>query len=1468
MKFKALLFFTFVIQFAKAQIIPSYNQHFDSAACSGWTHYALMGADQWERGIPNDMYLNDASSAPNVWATDLDGPVGLYAVMVLETPSFDLSDMSRQFLLNFSYQISATGSQGGNIDYSTDGGVNWNILNGTAAEKTNWYNNASCIGLYSEPTWSYSSTSTFVISTHNLAFLQGEPNVKFRFKYGSSAAGGDGWAIDNFSIIENAPNIRGAQGVTFKASKHFLNFDVVTPLLYTGTSLPVVNNTTNYYFSKDAIFDAADSLLGTKSQAIIGSIGNWSKTFGMVPNLYYGDYYIFCQHDAANNLLENSETDNVGYCILHIDSTFLIPEYEEDFEDSVDFWSTNAFYSSSGAARSSNLTKGDNNIPRLEHTHSGTKSWYMQNIPATSSYIFEECLESPYLDLRPAPNNVVCFWHRGRYQYFYGASASFFDMSNTAATPIFPPGQNIPPPRVNDWDCHCFSIAALNTAKNAKIRFRTKSPTSSSHGLINLDDIYIGQPKPDVSIEHKKTIYTPQNLVIDTLRYVFYNSGLAYANASNSKFYWSADSILDGSDVLIADVSELGQNDTSFNIRKVAYTKPTTAAGNYYIVYSLDAGNALAEMRENNNSGFYKVVQDTLLPLPYSNDFESQTIGWSHNASILSDDWICTTPTGVLSPAFSGTKAWITKSDGIISPGSRMHLYTPSFDFSTISYPVLEFDMRSHLYNRMNLSYSIDEGASWIVLDTSQSFCRWYYTMRFEDWAGRDFYQGPAGSGFFYKAQEWCFTSIYEYNTREVSRNTRYILDLRFLTGIKNVKFRYNIASDVTPSVYPYGAMIDNFTIRDAFIDLEVVGKKSLMMSSLSQNIKFFMNIKNRGDYVSAPSVVKFYVSADTILDGSDFYLGQEVIPAIRPDMSFYINEIYSGPALLSGYAHLLYELDATATNAESNESNNIGNWPLALDNVTAFPYEMDFNDTIVNGWNHYVFYASGVHASDIWRFRNQTAPGEPLTLTQLQSGQMFTEKINNVLTMSSVPFMFLETPAFNFTGYDSIDMKFEMMCIGRDWDGASANGANMQYTIDGGSTWLLLDQTYTGQAYNWYNHPNLSDLNNDTGWAMLKKPVSLLDSVYFNLSFLRNQPNVVFRFQFRSDERPMGSDYPFGFRLDNFKMNSYKIDYIANDSMSPVILNPGLLTLNVNYSIVNAGQEDGRPTTTKFYWSADSLFDSSDSLVKTISESNILLGNTLNAIASITYPLPLTQTTYYLFYFVDADADLTETNENNNKGSFKISVPMFINYEGLDAFDTINALIAVPTIAVNYSILNSGLQNGISSETKFYWSADNVHDLSDANIQTITEGGISSLDTLNALIGITYPTPITQTSYYLFYSADANSAITESFETDNEGAYIVVFDYNNSINENSNEGLNVYVNERLIYIQSTLLNSDENYTLSILNSVGQTLSASQVRLEKGLNKFKMPEKIASGIYLVVLQNEHSKLFYKTVISN
>ncbi|RYG17162.1 MAG: hypothetical protein EOO07_11705, partial [Chitinophagaceae bacterium] len=893
---------------ASAQVALPYQNSFDNIANDtiGWSHHAINGSDDWKIGAPSKYYFNSAQTLPNAWVTNLDDGYAGYSERVLETPSFNLSNTAVNYALSFFHKRHSSSSGAFSyIEYSTDGGLTWQLLNNATAAKKNWQGVSG---------FSPNYYGTFQHSSISLRFIQGQPNVKFRFRFLSNYPNGDGWMIDDFAIAEEYYNIYAPQGDSIFVSQNCSQFKVNSTLGFYNQYSESINNTTQYFFSTDPVLDATDSLIATKSSYINESVNPWTQTIGMLPNLNVGYYYIIYKHDALNALNENNENDNTGYAVLKIDSVFTTP-FIDDFENSFEPWKS---YLATGSTLPVwELGKGYRH--HIEDAHSGTKAWHSsKSIEFDHWNCGDACnrqfVESNFIDLTLTPGNVVLnLWYKANID-FPNSTIEYSDNCGDLWTPLFTFSSN----RDDEWDFVNIPLNTLSSSNNIKFRISYAASYLQPEGLI-FDDVYIGTAKPDLSIENDKSNrFISGSQSSATLNYYLNNSGLASAPQTNTNFYWSTDSTLDAADILLGTKQELSLTDTQKVWTNFTFTKPTTATGKYFIIYVLDAGNVVDEMREYGNQGYFTLYQENLVSLPYYNDFNSQVDGWRHNSSLGVDDWQWSVAHGPqLDSAFTGTKGWITKDTGLVSPMSRMHLYSPVFNFSALTNPVLEFDMKLHSHpschcfeGKMNMSYSIDGGATWIILDTTnQSFNRWYYPMEYSTGNGFDNNYDANYTIILFGYSERAFAAYNQYNSRDVNRNTRYILDLSFLAGTPQIQFRYNLAtlinSDQSPNYPVEGAFIDNFHIRQSFVDLNVDYKKALMISSKAQKIKFFMQIKNQGNYISTPGNTNFYVSSDTTLDGSDIYLGQVDVPSIRPDMNYYLNNDFNAPSNLSGYRYL-----------------------------------------------------------------------------------------------------------------------------------------------------------------------------------------------------------------------------------------------------------------------------------------------------------------------------------------------------------------------------------------------------------------------------------------------------------------------------------------------------------------------------------------------------------------------------------
>lgn len=1226
----------------RSQIVPPYLNKFDQNSDTvGWKHYASVGSDDWEWGVPLAMY--GPFSSPKAWATKLLSDATLNSTMYLQSPSFDLSNTLINWRLNFAHRWYMSTASGANVEYSIDNGVTWTLLDGPAIDKSGWYTYTTtpCTG---NPAFSLFGSSNYAFSLHNLLFLSGQPNVKFRFKFCNGAGPSYyGWIIDNFYIEENKPNVFPYNLTLNKVSKNCPKVNVSNGIAYYNLGTPTVANATNFYLSNNNILDASDLLINTVTNTLSSNYAAINFTFNL-PAAYQsaGTKYMFVKVDAGNTINESNELDNVLMQTLLVDSIYSVPMLT-NFETGPT-WTTN------------NPTKwvvGSGTEYQFENAHSGANAFgnlFNLNV-YQSNYI-----ESPIFDNKNIDSTVISFWYRSKIalsnivQYTQGCP------TNSTTGNI---GGIITPP-TNKW-AHVtnFFPQGIDTSRYASIRIingidNAYFPNNFySHDLL-IDDIYIGKVKADISMEGDLwNRYSPSNDLTDTLKYNLVNCGLNSTNSFSTAFYWSTDSILNAGDVFLALKPESAMSASSSVMSSLIYTKPTTTPGKYYILYNLDSTAAVNEMREYNNKGYFIVYQDFKQSIPYFNDFETQTNGWHHSSSFGKDEWKLVTPNKpAINYAFSGTKAWVSNDTGVLSPHSRMHLYTPIFDLNASVKPVLEFSMLApSILNTsfpaiMNMSYSTDNGLTWTVLDTaSNSLNRWYLKMGYDPVGGIDGTATGDVSGNFFKFSEPIFVTSIDYNGRDCKRIYKYILDIKRFAGVKKIQFRFNLASDQTNLLYPsLGVMIDDFMIREGFSDLFFDYKKSLMISSNTQRIKFNGQVKNRGNFVVKPGTLNFYLSTDTIIDSGDHTLGSDNYGYVRPDNYYYFNKIFFAPSNLSSYKYLLIKADVNNTTLEFDENNNEVAWSLALDSIKNTSYSNNFNDSVVNGWSGYAMYNSNLTGH---RLRNQVPPAGSPYLFRYRSGELFTDQVAEG-NWNPMPTFYVESPKFDFGGCKDIFVGFKMMCTGAP----NTNGGIIEYSTDGGNNFNYLN-LYTS-ILTPYNY-SLSVFGN-FGWAgqIGVNPNMVFTPVKFDATFLAGQKDVVFRFKYASNHYFSSGD-PHGLRIDDFYTNITKIDYTSNDPGNTILVtNSNTINIGYHYSINEPFFTP--PNQIKFYWSADVLLDNTDQLISTVPIASAT--GPVNYIDSINIDLNALgfNNSAYLIYMLDRDSTFNESNENNNIGKFYLT--------------------------------------------------------------------------------------------------------------------------------------------------------------------------------------------------------------------
>ena len=1144
-KFLFLFLTFFIAQLTFGQIVPPYTNYLDTPSDTvGWSHYAISGSDDWEFG--NLLGSKWPYSIDSIgWGTNLISITG-NSVQYLESPFFDLSDTSETWVLNLSHYYDASYvTEYFRVEYSLDSGTTWNILSKTGSRYKNWYSGDG---------FKFGISNNEKNATIELNQLRGESNVKFRFK--AYCQYDIGWAIYGLSVKAEENIIDAWRGDSIlDINQNYASFEISNSFEYRNQWQNSQTMVSSFYLSNDSILDPSDIFIANDTTNLMNysnHINNWTRRFNMPSNITSGTYYIIYHLNSNDSIKESNYSDNISYAVMVLDPIFTMP-YAENFDSTVQFW---------GAPKQTDLTEWSTTIPNpfgIEKARSGSTGWYSGEEDWNTHFD----LESPYLDFSNSVNSVFCFWFKAigapYYNYQFKLNQAHIDTSY-----INPPYYNasisdITRPSTMYWDCHCEDISRLDGIKSTKLKLTASGEVHYNMGFrIFLDDIYMGSAKPDLAIEGEKDLlFLSANQLTDSITYTLVNSGLDSATTSITNFYWSNDSILDATDFLLGSQNESGIPDTTLSPRSFSFTKPHSTPGTYYIFYVLDAANNISEMRENDNIGYLKVRQVSLLPLPYFNDFENSITGWTSSATNGKNEWQWSIPQGSrIDSAFSGIKGFITNDTGIVSTQSRMHLMTPIFDLSQLQRPVLEFDMLLHThgvagyglwpFNAANIMYSINGGANWSILEpTNQSYKRMYTRLEFEKTYGNDRVPINGSESSFYTILYGDYLKGFlthkTYQGRDYENNSHQVVDLSFLQSETQIQFMFVYANFDSPME---GMLLDNFGIKEGLPDLMNPSSKKLMTSGNDKIFNHHFNIKNNSNYISNPSQCKFYLSTDTIINSSDYLISVQNLPEIPPYKNHYLEIKTPTPPGFENYQYILFEIDPNNTNTEANKNNNLSYLELKMDSTDGFhfPVLFDFNTPEVDGWSWYQD-NSGKSSSN---HRFALSRTDEFSTTNNTDHHWFLDPQYTLWDYDNYPIHFLESPTYDFTNAINIKIEFDFVCAGY---GYTKEGGRMEYSENGGVSWRPLGKYPDTNGVNWYTGNNISSIGGGPGWTEEQN----WKKATYSADLFTGKPSVKFRFIFRSNTQIA---VPFG--LTGFKLDNFKIEANYLTSLPDVIICPG----------------------------------------------------------------------------------------------------------------------------------------------------------------------------------------------------------------------------------------------------------------------------------------------------------------------
>jgi subtilase family serine protease len=198
-----------------------------------------------------------------------------------------------------------------------------------------------------------------------------------------------------------------------------------------------------------------------------------------------------------------------------------------------------------------------------------------------------------------------------------------------------------------------------------------------------------------------------------------------------------------------------------------------------------------------------------------------------------------------------------------------------------------------------------------------------------------------------------------------------------------------------------------------------------------------------------------------------------------------------------------------------------------------------------------------------------------------------------------------------------------------------------------------------------------------------------------------------------------------------------------------------------------NTGAGSVAPSTTRFYFSTNSVLDASDVLLSgSRAIDGLAAGATSTGSTTVIIPSTAVSGTYYVIAKADADGVAVETEESNNIAQRSLQIGGDLSVSALTVPSIGGAGL---TVVVTDTTTNKGSGTVPASFTRFYLSTNVTFDSQD----TLLPGGrpvpaLAAGANSTGSTALTLPSPMGVGRHYIIAKADGDGAIDESQESNN----------------------------------------------------------------------------------------------------
>jgi subtilisin family serine protease len=222
--------------------------------------------------------------------------------------------------------------------------------------------------------------------------------------------------------------------------------------------------------------------------------------------------------------------------------------------------------------------------------------------------------------------------------------------------------------------------------------------------------------------------------------------------------------------------------------------------------------------------------------------------------------------------------------------------------------------------------------------------------------------------------------------------------------------------------------------------------------------------------------------------------------------------------------------------------------------------------------------------------------------------------------------------------------------------------------------------------------------------------------------------------------------------------------DLTVSALMLPATAAPGS-TVMADYTVRNQGASQAGASTLRFFWSANSALDTSDTPLAQVDVAAIAGGGTSSGQAPLMIPTGPATGTYYIIADADSSKVVQEASEINNALSRAVLIGGDLVISTFDA-------PAAGGVGVPFDIGDTTRNTGASpigaSVTYFYLSADAVLTATDTVIGMRSVDGLGPNQASAGSTPITIPAGTAAGYYYLFARADGGNLVAETQEGNN----------------------------------------------------------------------------------------------------